>query len=298
MTGRPHFRERLGASAPASGWGEWGCSSAPARPLQTRMAPLGRPLCTAPASCHSCGPSCGAGGRVCVRLPRGWGQQGRCSCPHPLLPDLVSRSGVQWGLLDALLPLPSEEPASAGGLVGCLSSEVTFISRITHYPQYFLCSQSLAGSSSSGNSPVGILTPLPRFCGTRSHPRIAASSRLQSPHQLRPATRAASPCRGAGSQMEPGCPVSRRPHLLCWAGPAHLSELPLGQLPRALQGGQLPCAGWGQQVPARATCLSFPLGVKMLRVPSCRPEMPARAKAEMAGTRAVDGRRVSPQLTC
>ena len=82
-----------------------------------------------------------------MRLPRGWGQQGRCSCPHPLLPDLVSRSGVQWGLLDALLPLPSEEPASAGGLVGCLSSEVTFISRITHYPQYFLCSQSLAGSS-------------------------------------------------------------------------------------------------------------------------------------------------------
>ena len=83
MTGRPHFRERLGASAPASGWGEWGCSSAPAWPLQTRMAPLGWPLCTAPASCHSCGPSCGAGGRVCVRLPRGWGQQGRQLCTRP-----------------------------------------------------------------------------------------------------------------------------------------------------------------------------------------------------------------------
>lgn len=228
----------------------------------------------------------------------GWGQQGRCSSLHPLLPDLVSRSGVQWGLLDALLPLPPEELALAGGLVGRLSSEVTFISRITRCPQYFLCSQSLAGSSSSGNSPVGILTPFPRFCGTRSHPRIAASSRPQSLHQLRPVTRAASPCRGAGGQMEPGCSVSRHPRLLCWAGPAHLSELSLGQLPRALQGARLRCAGWGQQVPAGATRLSFPLGVQTLRVPSCRPEMPTRAEAEMAGTRAVDGRRVSPQLTC
>lgn len=74
------------------------------------------------------------------------------------------------------------------GLVSRPSSEVTFISRITYCPQYFLCSQSLAGCSSSDNSPAGILTPLPRFCGARGRPRRAA------PAARRTGTRAASPC--------------------------------------------------------------------------------------------------------
>lgn len=48
MTGRPRFQERLGASAPAAGWGEWGGSPAPAWPLQTRMARWGGPSARPP----------------------------------------------------------------------------------------------------------------------------------------------------------------------------------------------------------------------------------------------------------
>ena len=135
----------------------------------------------------------------------GWGQQGRC--------EPVSRSGVQWGLLDTLLPLPRGAGLSSGA---CRSSEVTFISRITHCPQYFLCSQSLAGCSSSDNSPAGILTSLPRFCSARE----AMQEELPPPpaepgqEQQAPTVRGG----GGGGQTEPGCTTSCHP--ACCAGPA------------------------------------------------------------------------------
>lgn len=79
-----------------------------------------------------------------MRLLRGRlgvGAAGQVFLPPPLLPDLVRGrgcSGVSW-TPSFLLP---EEPASAGGLAGRLSSEATFISKITRCPQYFLFSKS------------------------------------------------------------------------------------------------------------------------------------------------------------
>lgn len=80
------------------------------------------------------------------------------------------------------------QPQQGGLLAVCPLKSLS--SRRSHVVPNISCSQSLAGSSSCGNSPAGILTPLPRFCGARDGPRIAAPSRPQSPHQLRPATSA------------------------------------------------------------------------------------------------------------
>ena len=82
-------------------WGGGGCSPAPARPPQTRMALRGQALCTHPPLQPWDQPAAGLEeGSACASRVDGlgWGQQGRC--------EPVSRSGVQWGLLDALLPLP------------------------------------------------------------------------------------------------------------------------------------------------------------------------------------------------
>ena len=141
-----------------------GASPAPALPPQTRTA------CGGHAARHST-PMCSPGanqlweeeGGSGVLLPHGWlgrgGQQGRSS--WPLIHCLVQRSrwrGGWWGLLEASLPLPRGAGLS-GGLVG--GSPVKLLLSKGSYVvlQYFLCSQSLVGSSDGDNTPVGILTP-------------------------------------------------------------------------------------------------------------------------------------------
>ena len=188
------------------------------------------------------------------------------------------------------------QPQQGGLLAVCPLKPLS--SRRSHVVPNISCSQSLAGSSSSGNSPAGILTPLPRFCGARDCPRIAAPSRPQSPHQLRPATRAVSPC-CAGRR-----PDGARLHRVLPSPPAVLgrpglsSRAVTGAAALSPAGGPAPSWRLGQQVSAGATCRSFPLGVQTLRAPRPRPETPVRTEAEMAGTCAVDGRCVSTQLTC